>query len=137
MAYVRLPAYVYTVLMGPYVHRDLTIKWAVEAGFSPEEAELVGRANLDLDKKRLAKPWVHFRLFGAGLIGAILAWRARRRRDLRLLGYALHAAQDAASHGWIFPFQHNPSLDEWSKADTETQDRIKKSSQAILKRYLL
>lgn len=117
------------------MHRDLTTKWAAEAGFSLEEAECIGRANLDLDKKRWVKPWVHFRLFGAGLIGAILAWRARRRRDLKLLGYALHAVQDAFGHGWILPFQHNPSLDEWSKATDKTQDRIETATMNILNRY--
>jgi hypothetical protein len=122
--------------MGPYVHRDLTKKWALEAGFSPEEADLIGRANLDLDTKCWVKPWAHFILFGACPICKILAWRARRRRDLRLLGYALHAKQDALGHGWILPFQHNPSLDEWSNATEATQKRIATESQAMLTRYL-
>lgn len=121
--------------MGPYVHHGLTKKWAIRAGFSPEDADLIGRANLDLDKIRWVKPWVHFRLFGACPICNILAWRARRRRDLKLLGYALHAKQDSIGHGWIFPWQHNPSLDEWSNATDETQHRIETSSLKILNRY--
>ena len=30
--------------MGPYVHRNLTSKWAVNAGFSPEDAKAIGLA---------------------------------------------------------------------------------------------
>lgn len=117
------------------MHRDLTIKWAIEAGFSPEEAELIGQADLDLDKKRWVKPWVHFRLFGAGLIGSVLAWRARRRRDLKLLGYTLHAAQDAIGHGWILPFRHEPALDDWATTAEDIRHRIQTATLEILNRY--
>lgn len=118
------------------MHRDLTVKWAIKAGFTPEEAERIGRACLDFDKKKWVKPWVHFRLFGAGLIGRILARIARQRRDLVLLGYGLHAVQDAFGHGWILPFQHKPELDDWSKAGNDTKNRIETTSLAILTRYL-
>jgi hypothetical protein len=126
----------YTIPMGPYVHRDLTIKWAGEAGFSPEDAEIISRANLEIDKKRLAKPWIHFPLFGAFLFSRLLARRARRRRDLILLAYALHAVQDGYSHGWILPFRHTPELDEWSHAAPDTQERIKIASLDMLNRHL-
>lgn len=122
--------------MGPYVHRDLTIKWAIEAGFTPKEAKRIGRANIDLDRKRWVKPWVHFRLFGASLIGRILARIARRRRDFVLLGYGLHAVQDALGHGWILPFMHKSELDDWSKASPATQERIKQASLDILNRHM-
>jgi hypothetical protein len=122
--------------MGPYVHRDLTIKWALAAGFSPEDADIIAHANMAIDKRRLAKPWVHFRLFGALPVGRLMARRARRRRDLVLLAYALHTVQDGYGHGWILPFQHRSSLDEWSHATPITQDRIKRASEDLLAGYL-
>ena len=121
--------------MGPYVHRDLTSKWAITAGFSPEDAKAIGLACIDFDRKRWTKPWAHFRLFGANIISRLILRSARKRRSEVLLGYAIHAAQDAIGHGWILPFMHRTELDDWNAAQPEIKERIEWVTISILRLF--
>ena len=121
--------------MGPYVHRELTSKWAVAAGFSPEDAKTIGLACIDFDRKKWTKPWAHFRLFGANVISRLILRSARKRHNQIFLGYAIHAAQDAIGHGWILPFRHRPELDDWNNTAPEIQERIERSTINILQSF--
>lgn len=121
--------------MGPFVHRDLTAKWAIAAGFSREEADELGRQNLHFDRLRWTKPWCHFNLLGAGLAGRFMARRAIRRHDIKLLAYSLHSTQDALGHGRILPFMHKPDLDNWDKTTDGIKSRIKEATQNRLNEY--
>jgi hypothetical protein len=121
--------------MGPYVHRLLTYNWAVETGFSPEEAETISGACVGIDAKHHTKPWAHFRVTGADIISFFLMRRALRQDDLLLLGYAIHAAQDAIGHGWILPFLHMPMLDDWKIAPKKIKLGIETKTLAMLTRY--
>jgi hypothetical protein len=118
--------------VGPYVHRDLTLKWAVEAGYPPKVAAAVSRACITIDRRKWTKPWLHFRICGAGVIVVILARSARRKADPVLLGYAVHAAQDAIGHGWILPFFHKPILDDWEAASPTIRETIEQTTKRIL-----
>jgi hypothetical protein len=121
--------------MGPYVHRSLTHDWALNAGFSEADAAAIGRACMGIDKKHHTKPWAHFRVTGADPISWFLARRAGQRGDLTLLGYAIHAAQDAIGHGWILPFLHMPLLDEWKTAPDKIKKNIESKTLALLNSY--
>ena len=121
--------------MGPYVHRELTFKWAVAVGFSPEDASTISLACIDFDRKKWTKPWAHFRLFGANIVSRLILRSARKRRSEVLLGYSIHAAQDAIGHGWILPFTHRPELDDWAAAAPEIQERIERATISILRSF--
>lgn len=122
--------------MGPYVHRDLTKKWAVQAGFSADDAELVANADLAVDYKKWTKPWLHFWSCGAGIFGRLLAASAVKRGNIIRLGYAIHALQDVYSHGRVLPFMHRRQMDDWSKAGEEKQDMIEHTTRELLHSYL-
>jgi hypothetical protein len=91
--------------MGPEVHLRRTHAWALDEGFDAAAAELIARSDLGYDVRYPARRSVknitrHF---------APTAWmwsryymsRAIATNDLMMLGYALHTAQDAVSHGTL------------------------------------
>lgn len=130
--------------MGPEVHMKLTYGWALEEGFEPHEAEAIARADVRLDAlypgRKLANIPRHF---------APAAWwwsrrylrEAVRRRDLELLGQALHCAQDAVAHGSL---GENHLLlragigrdpDQWGIAPYGIKRRIEAVTRDRMRRY--
>ncbi|MDI6901176.1 MAG: hypothetical protein QMC79_05735 [Anaerosomatales bacterium] len=127
--------------MGPYVHYELTYRWALDEGMAETVAERVARADVGYDQRFPARRSLrdmsrHF---------APTAWlwsRAHLRRALALgsaddLGLALHTAQDAIAHGRL-GLGHivlrlggrNP--DDWSLAPP----RIRRAIEETTRRYV-
>lgn len=131
--------------MGPKVHMTLTRQWAIEEGFSPREAELLGRADLSFDSRfparaSLANITRHFAP-SAWVWSACYLRRSVRWGDLMLLGYALHCAQDGVAHGRVgtrhlaavaFKRQ-NPDM--WETSPAGVQRRCEAVTRARLRRY--
>jgi len=122
-----------------------TVLWAIAEGFAPEDAERIGRADVEFDSRYPARASLvnitrHF---------APMAWvwsrryfrAAVRARDLALLGYALHCAQDAVSHGtlgerhllYLAGMGRHP--DYWERAPLGIQRRIEAVTRRLLQRY--
>lgn len=131
--------------MGPAVHLTLTRTWCLEEGYLPEEAEAVAVADYAFDSRfparvSLANITRHF---------APTAWLWSRRyftlacrfRDLEMLGYAIHCAQDAVSHGTLGEghllayagLRREP--DSWDAAPPRTRARIERVTRSRLRRY--
>jgi hypothetical protein len=131
--------------MGPRVHLTLTRRWAIDEGFTQDEAELIARANVTFDSRFPARSSLgnmsrHFAptawLWSAWYLG-----RARRWRDPLLLGYALHCAQDGVAHGRMGT-RHLSALafkraspDMWEEASAGVQRRTEQVTRARLQRY--
>lgn len=131
--------------MGPKVHMTLTRQWAIEEGFSERDAELVALANLGFDARHPARASLanitrHFApaawLWSAGYLK-----RAARWRDLMLLGYALHCAQDGVAHGWLGTRHlsalafNRQSPDSWEGSSLGVQRRTEAVTRARLRHY--
>lgn len=132
--------------MGPEVHLRLTRVWAAEEGFSEGEAEAVAEADVLFDlhypaRRSLLNITRHF---------APTAWlwserylrEATLRRDLTMLGFALHTAQDAIAHG-RFGEKHlllragwGRDPDVWELAPPGVRRRIETTTRRRLRRYL-
>lgn len=89
--------------MGPDVHFRLTYDLALAEGFPASDAESIARANVGFDglypaRRSLATMSRHFAP-AAWVWSAYYLHRALRSRDLVLLGWSLHCAQDAVAHG--------------------------------------
>lgn len=131
--------------MGPEVHMRRTVLWAIEEGFAPVDAERIGRADVEFDSRYPARASLvnitrHF---------APWAWAwsrhyfraAMRAGSLELLGYALHCAQDAVSHGtagerhllYLAGLGRQP--DYWDQAPLGIQRRIEAVTRQRLRRY--
>lgn len=119
-------------VVGPFVHNDLTRKWAEDVGFDKEKTEVIARACIEIDKPLILKPWCHFAVFGAGLISYFLLFLAVLLGRTELLGYAIHCRQDSIGHGLIAPWNHSRETDDWNLAKTKTKEKI----QRVTKRYL-
>ena len=133
--------------MGPTVHLKLTRGWALEEGFSDAEAVRIAECDLEFDRRYRARDSFvnitrHF---------APSAWMwsrhyftlAVRVRDLEMLGYALHCAQDAVAHGTLgenhllanVGLRREP--DSWEAAPPGIKQRIERVSRQRLARYRL
>ena len=121
--------------MGTYVHRALTKKWALQAGFSAETAEQISLACYKFDGLLWSKLWCHFAILGAWPAGKVFLFVARRRHSAKLLGYAVHCAQDSIGHGWVLPWNHTPDLDDWNAAGAAKQQKIEQVSLTMLRRF--
>jgi hypothetical protein len=128
--------------MGPDVHFRRTYNWALDCGLSPSVAEAISKADTELDARypargSLANLSRHF---------APTAWlwarhyhhRARRECSVELLGWALHCAQDAISHGRLgqkhLLYSAGLGLDPdiWDNASESARARMAASSSAML-----
>lgn len=119
------------------VHLDLTRRWAVEEGFSAEEAEAIARADTNVDRlfKGHGVLWhrsYHFAWAGAGIRARVLLGRACRTGDLVMLGRALHCVQDAIGHGFVL---HTPAIDRWEERSPALRERIERTSREMLRRF--
>ncbi|MBN2405682.1 MAG: hypothetical protein JXE06_08890 [Coriobacteriia bacterium] len=132
--------------MGPYVHFRLTYDWAVETGFSAEEADRIGRADVGVDVEFPARASVaaasrHFAPT-AWVWGAVYKRRAERDCDLEALGRALHCFQDVYAHGWLglahlrFDLKIARDPDDWDRTPLWERRRIERISRRTLASYL-
>ncbi len=125
--------------MNATVHYDLTLLWALDEGFSAEEAQAIARANLDVDRDRSGpyfrnRGW-HYAWLGARRRARALLAEAIEHRDLSLLGRALHSEQDAISHGHIGHIVHYPGIDIWERRSARVRSRIEAASKEMLAAY--
>jgi hypothetical protein len=131
--------------MGPQVHLKLTREIALAEGFTAEEAALIAQADLGFDRHYPARARVAN--IGRHFAPAAWFWSARymnlavRGRDLVMLGYALHCAQDAVAHGTLGE-RHLLSFagvgrdpDSWAEAPPGVQRRIDWVTRERLRRY--
>ncbi len=131
--------------MGPEVHFHLTRRWALEEGFSAPEADLIASADVSYDVRYPASASLlnitrHFSPM-AWLWSERYLRQAARGRDLRLLGWALHAAQDAVAHGRL-GHRHlmlragwGRDPDVWELAQPSVRRRIETTTRRRLRRY--
>lgn len=122
-----------------------TVLWAIEEGFPPVAAERIGRADVEFDSRYPARASLvnitrHFAPW-AWAWSRHYFWAATRARNLELLGYALHCAQDAVSHGTVGE-RHLVYLaglgrqpDYWERAPLGIQRRIEAVTRQRLRRY--
>ena len=131
--------------MGPTVHLVLTRTWARECGFSGEDAEIIAQSDLAFDarypaRQSLANITRHFAPWAWVWSGSYFR-RAVGTRDLVMLGYALHCAQDAVAHGTLgenhllanVGLRREP--DSWDAAPPGIKSRIERVSRERLVRY--
>lgn len=127
--------------MDAQVHYGLTRRWALESGFSAEEAESIARADEGVDREHpgdLLHVWnwsYHYRLFGAGVL-ARRGWeRAVETGSLDDLGVALHRFQDSVAHGWLGLLSHvlDPRVDRWDHRSQRVRDLIETRSREKLR----
>lgn len=129
--------------MNAHVHYRLTRRWALEAGFTDDEAEAIASADVAVDSRAggdLFHPWhwhYHYRMAAAGTLASYNLHRAARHRDLELLGTALHQAQDSITHGWLGLLNHvlHPLLDVWERRPPEVREAIEERSREMLAAY--
>lgn len=125
--------------MNCYVHYRLTKTWAIDEGYSEEDAELVARANVEVDNEYPGRRWAnkryHLRWFGASRIARRRLAEAISKQDLDLLGKALHGEQDAISHGHIGHVLHWPGIDIWERRSQRVRARIEMATREMLRGY--
>jgi len=123
--------------MNAHVHYRLTKQWAEDVGFSASEAEIIARADVGVDRVHRGAdswrnlPW-HWRWFGARRVARRLMDVARTTGDLHALGEALHAEQDAISHGHLGHLWHWPGIDLWERRSPRMQLRLENRSRVML-----
>lgn len=122
--------------MNGAVHYGLTRRWALEEGFTAEEAEVIARADIGVDRDHPGHEWRnwgwHFMLAGAALRVLRLEREAAENGDLNRLGEALHCAQDSIGHGLLGHLVHWDGIDIWERRSQRVRDRIERRSRLIL-----
>lgn len=125
--------------MNGYVHDELTRRWAVECGFSADDAAEIGSANVAVDRIYNGSVWrnkrYHFGLLGARRQARRWLEDAVARREPALLGQALHCEQDAVSHGLIGHIWHYPGIDIWERRSPCVRARIEGATKRMLQEY--
>jgi len=122
------------------VHYELTKRWAIEEGFSEEDAETVAAADWGVDRVHHVREWrnkgYHFAWLGARRRARRLLAGARRERDLVALGEALHCVQDAIGHGQLGHVWHWDGIDRWDERSERVRLRLERETRALLRTYL-
>lgn len=125
--------------MNGAVHYGHTRRWAIEAGFSEDEADRIAYANLGVDRLhpgRWPRNWTwHYPVAGAGIRARRLLREAIAASDLGLLGQALHCRQDALTHNLLGPFGHWPGIDHWERRSNRVRTAIESSTREMLAAY--
>ncbi len=125
--------------MNGYVHHGLTRRWALEEGFDSAQAEVIARADVNVDREFPGRQWrnkrYHFAWLGARRIARAWLAEAIAQGDLALLGKSLHCEQDAISHGHLGHIVHWPGIDLWDRRGPRVQARIEAGSRAMLAQY--
>lgn len=131
--------------MGPFVHYRLTSVWALQEGFSAEDAERIAVADRGVDREfpAGASLWGVCHHFGPMALAMSARYRRRalKTRSLEDLGRALHCAQDAVAHGvlglahlrWDMHIGRDP--DDWTHAPEWERQHIERLTRALLARY--
>ncbi len=120
------------------VHYDLTRRWALEEGFSEEEAEQIAAADWACDAKyihTLSDKRYHWPIFGSPVVALRRFKAAVGRRDLALLGESLHAVQDTLGHGVHGHFWHWPGIDRLEHRTPMVAARLERWSRRVLAAY--
>lgn len=125
--------------MNGYVHGTLTRRWALEEGYSAEDAETVAEWNERTDALFPGtvwryKPW-HAASRGAHELAAAYLDRAVAERSLPHLGVAIHCEQDAISHGRTGHILHYPGIDMWHRRSSTVRERIESRTREFLRAY--
>lgn len=131
--------------MGPEVHYRLTRTWALEEGFCAEDAERIAFSDISFDARYPARASLlnitrHFAptawLWSEGYLRDAI-----RARDLGMLGFALHTAQDAVAHG-RFGEKHlllragwGRDPDIWELAPPAVRRRIELTTRRRMRRF--
>jgi hypothetical protein len=120
------------------VHYDLTKRWAIEEGFSPEEAERIAAADWACDAKyisTLSDKRYHWPIFGSPVVALRRSRTAVSTGDLELLGEALHALQDTIGHGVHGHVWHWPGIDRLEHRSAWLARRLERRSRGMLATY--
>lgn len=123
--------------MNREVHFDLTERWALEEGFSAEEAFAIARENWACDARYtdLAGKRYHWGLLGAPLVAWLRYRRAVREEDLVALAESLHATQDTIGHGVVGHLWHWPGIDRLEHRGPAVRRRLERWSRRLLAGY--
>jgi hypothetical protein len=120
------------------VHYDLTRRWALEEGFSAEEAQAIAAADWACDERyitTLRDKRYHWPIFGSPVVAFRRSRAAIATGDLELLGEALHALQDTIGHGVHGHVWHWPGIDRLENRSTWFARRLERRSRAMLAGY--
>jgi hypothetical protein len=120
------------------VHYELTRRWAIEEGFSTEEAEAIAAADWACDANyvtTLSDKRYHWPIFGSPAVALRRSRAAARTGDLSLLGEGLHALQDTIGHGVLGHFWHWPGIDRLEHRSALVARRLERRSRSMLAAY--
>lgn len=122
------------------VHYEFTKRWAIEEGFSEEDAQTVAAADWAVDSKYLVHAnWhnkgYHFAWLGAYRRARRLHAQAVAEGDLVSLGEAIHCTQDAIGHGNLGHLWHWDGIDRWDQRGQRVRDRLERASRDLLSTY--
>jgi hypothetical protein len=121
------------------VHYEFTRAWAIDEGFSEEEASSIASSDWDVDRIYSVHRWrnkgYHFAWLGANRNARLLLADAIEREDLTALGEALHCAQDAIGHGFWGHIWHWHGIDRWEHRGVRVRMRLEARSRAMLGSY--
>jgi hypothetical protein len=118
------------------VHYGFTKRWALEAGFSAQDAETIAAACWNVDAIHSVREWrnkgYHFAWLGANRRARLLLARATADNDLVALGEALHCIQDAVGHGFWGHIVHWDGIDRWECRGQRVRRRLEARSREAL-----
>jgi len=127
------------------LHYRLTSLWALQTGFTAEEAERIAVADRGVDREfpAGASLWGVFHHFGpmAFAMSAHYRRRAFKTRSLEDLGRALHCIQDTVAHGVLglahlrFDLHVGRNPDDWTHAPRWEREHIECITRRMLQRY--
>jgi hypothetical protein len=122
------------------VHYEFTRRWAVQEGFTEDDAELVAASDWAVDDLyNVHESWhnkgYHFAWLGAYRRAKRLSAEASEEGDLRKLGVALHCLQDAVAHGNLGHLYHWDGIDRWNARSPRVRARIEGRSRSMLAAY--
>lgn len=126
--------------MNREVHYEFTRAWAIDEGFSEQDAEMIAAADWDVDRVFNVRVWrnkgYHFAWLGARRRAMLHLRRAVDDGDLVALGVALHCVQDAIGHGFWGHLWHWPGIDRWQHRSLRVRERVERESRRLLSSYL-
>lgn len=127
--------------MNGIVHYALTREWALDVGYTHEEAEEVARWNARTDRGfRGRDSWAnkryHLVTFGSRRTAAEYLAHAVSARSLPHLGVGLHALQDSIGHGLLGSVLHVGGVDLWERKSPAVRGRLERETRGWLEAYL-
>ena len=125
--------------MNREVHHDFTKRWAIDAGFSEEDAQTIATACWNVDTVHNVYEWrnkrYHFAWLGANRLARRLLKQSIDTGDLVSLGEALHCIQDAVGHGFWGHIVHWDGIDRWERRGPRVRERIERRSREALSAF--